>query len=113
MYLEDNENTNWLQQVRLGNKNFDRSLTVTLRGSTCGVYFLENRLVGAVGDKEFADIIKNYFRLPITTATGKTIEKEGSLLHIESKVTLNPGDDQYVDSVSLDLLQNELGMVVE
>jgi hypothetical protein len=112
--VDNNENTNWLQQLRLGNKTFDHSWFVTFKGKKSCVYTEKDKLVGILGDKDLAETIKPYFEEPIKVMTGGTYNDDnGNTVSWDGIKELKPGDKDYIESVLIDYIRNKLGMDIE
>ncbi|MBL7132125.1 MAG: PTS sugar transporter subunit IIA [Candidatus Omnitrophica bacterium] len=117
-YINDAENANWLQQVRLKGKKFDRVDMVSQKAKSASVYSNKNKLVKVIGDKNLVKTLTNTFTTPFKTMMGDTKEvknKKGNIvktIHSSYLQTFNPGDEGYIDAVLIDKVRNQLGMEI-
>lgn len=73
-----------------------------------------DKVIDYTGDKSLIGIIKTLFEIPIQVTTGgQSEDKKGNIIHWDGIKELKPGDKDYIDSVLMEKVRNELGMEIE
>jgi hypothetical protein len=113
-HVDDKRNTNWLQQLRIGNKSFDDSRNIFFRDAAITIYVEKEKVVGILGDETLTGIIRPLFETPVTIMTGgKDINAEGEEVYSDGVKDLKPGDTGYIEAVLIERIRNQYGMEVE
>ena len=86
---------------------------IIFRGYKVTVKSKDNKVVEYSGDATLIGILKPFFETPIVKSIGGNYIKDKVTTFWEGVITLKPGDSNFIKTVLMEKIRNELGMEVE